>query len=228
MGKGKLIDLTKCIGCRGCQVACKQWHNLPSESTSYNKEFTNPQNRSAYTWTLIEFQTTEYEGKPAYTFTKTSCLHCEEPACQSVCIAGAIKKQESGAVTIDADKCIGCRYCQVGCPFHVPKYEYDKWFPKMLKCNLCNDRITAGLKPACATTCPTGAITFGEREELLTLAKERIAKGGEKYINHIYGEHEAGGTAVMYLSGVPLELTALNPNVTTEAERATTEHDQGN
>lgn len=217
MGKGMLIDLTKCMGCRGCQVACKQWNNLPSEPTSYNKEFTNPQNRSAYTWTLVEFHTTEYKGKPAYTFTKTQCLHCEEPACQSVCIAGAIKKTELGPVLINKDKCIGCRYCQVACPFHVPKYEYDKVFPKMLKCTMCADRIEAGLKPACASTCPNGAILFGEREELLKEAKDRIAKHKEKYIDHVYGEHEVGGTAVMYLSGVPLDLTSLNPNVTQEA-----------
>ncbi|HEY3366060.1 MAG TPA: 4Fe-4S dicluster domain-containing protein [Symbiobacteriaceae bacterium] len=217
MSKGMLIDLTKCMGCRGCQVACKQWNDLPAEKTSYNQEFTNPQNRSAYTWTLVEFHTTTYEEKTLSTFTKTQCLHCEHPACESVCIAGAIKKQENGAVTIDADKCIGCRYCQVACPFHVPKYQYDKLFPKMQKCTMCFDRISSGMKPACAATCPQGAILFGDREELLKTAKARIAKNKTKYLDHIYGEHEVGGTAVMYLSGVPLNLTALNPNVADEA-----------
>jgi len=213
---GMLIDLSKCMGCRGCQVACKQWNNLPGEQTALGSDYTNPQQRSAYTWTTIEFLTTEVNGKQVSTFTKGGCMHCNEPACVSVCIAGALEKQENGAVTLDHDKCIGCRYCQIGCPFGVPKYEYDKAIPKMQKCDLCFDRISAGMEPACAATCPSDAIQFGERDELLAQAKERIAKGNGKYIDHIYGEHEAGGTSVMYISAVPLDLTALNTDVTTE------------
>ncbi|HWI62808.1 MAG TPA: 4Fe-4S dicluster domain-containing protein, partial [Symbiobacteriaceae bacterium] len=119
--------------------------------------------------------------------------------------------------TVDYDKCIGCRYCQVACPFGVPKYQFDKVFPKMQKCTMCADRIEEGLKPACATTCPANAIIFGEREALLKTARERIAAGKGKYIDHIYGEHEVGGTAVLYLSGVPLNLTALKEDVAEEA-----------
>jgi len=217
MSKGMLIDLTKCIGCRGCQVACKQWNDLPAEKTQIGAEFTNPQNRSAYTWTLVEFKSTERDGKPVCSFTKTQCLHCEHPACESVCIAAAIKKTELGPVTVDHDKCIGCRYCQVACPFGVPKYQYDKVFPKMQKCTMCVERIEAGLQPACAATCPNGAILFGDRAELLKTAKARLASGGTKYIDHIYGEKEAGGTAVLYISGIPLELTALKTDVTEDA-----------
>ncbi|HYG60685.1 MAG TPA: 4Fe-4S dicluster domain-containing protein [Symbiobacteriaceae bacterium] len=217
MGKGMLIDLTKCMGCRGCQVACKQWNDLPAEETSIGTEFTNPQTRSAYTWTLVEFMTTKVDGKTLSTFTKTQCLHCEHPACESVCIGAAIKKTAAGPVTVDHDKCIGCRYCQVACPFHVPKYEFDKAVPKMQKCTMCADRQEAGLQPACAQTCPANAILFGERSELLKLAHDRIAKGNGKYIDHVYGETEVGGTSVMYLSGVPLDLTTLQTNVTDEA-----------
>ncbi len=216
MGYGMLIDLSKCMGCRGCQVACKQWNDLPAEPTMLGDDYTNPQQRSAYTWTTIEFLTAEVEGKTVSTFTKNGCMHCEHPACEAACIAGAITKQENGAVTIDHDKCIGCRYCQVACPFGVPKYEYDKPVPKMQKCDLCFDRISVGLEPACAATCPNDAIQFGDRAELLQLAKERIANGNGKYIDHVYGEHEAGGTAVMYISSVPLDLTKLNQNVTEE------------
>jgi formate dehydrogenase iron-sulfur subunit len=217
MGKGMLIDLTKCVGCRGCQVACKQWNNLPAEETSVGTEFTNPQTRSAYTWTLVEFKTFDIEGKTVSTFTKTQCLHCEHPACESVCIAKAIEKTELGPVVVDYDKCIGCRYCQVACPVNVPKYQYDKVFPKMQKCTMCYDRVSAGLQPACAATCPNGAILFGDRADLLATARKRIEKGGDRYVNHIYGETELGGTAVLYLSGVPLEFTPLDTTVTTDA-----------
>lgn len=217
MSYGMLIDLSKCMGCRGCQVACKQWNNLPGEQTTLGNDLTNPQQRSAYTWTTIEFLTTEREGKTLSTFTKSGCLHCLEPACESVCIAAAIKKQANGAVTIDHDKCIGCRYCQIGCPFGVPKYEFDKSVPRMQKCDMCFTRIEAGYEPACATTCPSDAILFGERDELMKIAKERIAKGGGKYVDHVYGEQEAGGTSVLYISAVPLDLTALNLSVTHEA-----------
>lgn len=217
MSKGMLIDLTKCIGCRGCQVACKQCNDLPAERTTLGTEFTNPQHQSAYTWTIVAFKTAEREGKPVSSFTKTQCMHCEHPACESVCIAAAIKKTELGPVTVDHDKCIGCRYCQVACPFGVPKYEYDKVFPKMTKCTMCFERVSAGLQPACAATCPNEAILFGERAELLRTARDRIAGGNGKYIDHIYGETEAGGTAVLYIAGIPLELTALKTDVTADA-----------
>ncbi|MBY6277454.1 4Fe-4S dicluster domain-containing protein [Symbiobacterium thermophilum] len=217
MTYGMLIDLSKCIGCRGCQVACKQWNDLPAEETSVGPDFTNPQKRSAYTWTTIDFITAEVNGRTVATFTKSGCMHCLEPACESVCIVGAIQRQDNGAVTIDHDKCIGCRYCQLACPFGVPKYEYDQVVPRMRKCTLCYDRIVEGMEPACAATCPSGAILFGEREELLKLARQRIAEGGGRYIDHVYGEHEAGGTAVLYISPVPLDLTALNTDVTTES-----------
>jgi len=217
MAKGMLIDLTKCVGCRGCQVACKQWNNLPAEETSIGTEFTNPQNRTAYTWTLVEFKTAEQNGKVVSTFTKTQCLHCDHPACESVCIGAAIKKTELGPVIVNHDKCIGCRYCVLACPFGVPKYEYDKVVPKMQKCTMCYDRLENGLQPACAQTCPNGAIIFGEKDQLLAMAHKRIASSKGRYVDHVYGEHEAGGTAVLYISSVALSMTALRPDITTES-----------
>ncbi len=214
---GMLIDLSYCMGCRGCQVACKQWNDLPGEQTTIGTEYTNPQDRTAYTWTIVEFKTAEVNGKTVSSFTKTQCMHCLEPACASVCVGDAIHRQANGAVTIDYDKCIGCRYCQIACPFGVPKYQYDQKVPKMQKCTLCYDRISEGMKPACAQTCPSGAIQFGEREELLKTAKKRLAAAPDKYVQHVYGEHEAGGTSVMYISAIPLELTPLKTDVTTEA-----------
>ena len=116
MSKGMLIDLTRCMGCRGCQVSCKQWNDLPAEKTSIGTEFTNPQNRSAYTWSIVEFKTAVREGHPVSTFTKTQCLHCNDPACESGCIAKAIHKTALGPVIVDHDKCIGCRYCMLAPP----------------------------------------------------------------------------------------------------------------
>jgi formate dehydrogenase iron-sulfur subunit len=217
MRKGMLIDLTRCMGCRGCQVACKQWNDLPAEKTSIGTEFTNPQNRSAYTWSIIEFKTAIRAGRTVSTFTKTQCMHCDQPACESGCIAKAIRKTALGPVIVDHDKCIGCRYCMLACPFGVPKYEYDKSIPKMQKCTMCYDRVFAKMQPACAATCPNNALLFGNRMDLLDIARKRITSGNSKYIGYIYGEREAGGTSVLYLSAVPLELTALRRNVTEEA-----------
>jgi formate dehydrogenase iron-sulfur subunit len=130
-------------------------------------------------------------------------MHCNEPACASVCPVGALYKTASGAVNYDADKCIGCRYCMMACPWSVPSYQWQSAVPFVSKCTLCTDRQQAGKAPACASTCPTGALKFGRREELLTEARERIAQHPNKYVDHIYGEKEAGGTGVLYLASVP-------------------------
>jgi len=216
--KGMLIDLTKCMGCRSCQVACKQWNNLPAEKTSFNESFTNPPALSAYTFTNVEFHLLEESsGKLDWVFVKRQCLHCQDPACVSACPVEALYKTEKGAVAYDVDKCMGCRYCMVACPFEIPKFEWDKTYPAIAKCDLCSDRLEAGLAPACATACPTGAITFGEREELLKEARARMAKEPGKYINHIYGEKEVGGTGVLYLSSVPFEKLGFNTRVPQQA-----------
>jgi len=211
MAKGLLIDTTRCQGCRGCQSACKNWWDLPgwTDEPDYKTEFsptmTNPPQLNAHTWNIVEFYEVEDEGKFSWNFVHKRCLHCLEPACVSVCPVGALQKLENGPVVWEEGRCIGCRYCQMACPFDIPKFEWDKAWPKIQKCNFCWDRLEKGQEPACAKTCPSKAIQFGERSELLAEAYDRIQKNPDKYFGHIYGETEAGGTAVMYMTAVPPE-----------------------
>ena len=203
MGKGMLIDLTKCIGCRGCQTACKQWNDLPGEKTSNNGTYQNPPRFSANTYTVVTFNEVEQGNKLDWVFAKRQCMHCEKPGCASACTVGALQKSPEGPVVYDSKKCIGCRYCQYACPFGVPAFEWKKTLGLIRKCNMCMDRQGESLKPACAKTCPTEALKFDDRDALLSEAKQRIANGNGKYVEHIYGETEAGGTGMLYLSAIP-------------------------
>jgi Fe-S-cluster-containing dehydrogenase component len=134
------------------------------------------------------------------------CMHCEDPSCVSACTVGALKKGEKGIVTYDEDRCIGCRYCMYACPFEVPNYEWEKQLPLIVKCDLCISRLGEGeSEPACAATCPTDAIIFGKKGDMLAQAHQRIETSPGKYINHVYGETENGGTATYYVSPVPFE-----------------------
>lgn len=206
MSKGVLVDLTKCIGCRACQTACKQWNQLPSAETNNYGSYENPLHLSAVNFTKIHFTETEYNNKFNFVFTKQQCMHCEEPACVTACPVSALQKRPEGAVTYDDKRCFGCRYCMVACPFGIPSFQWDTPTPWIRKCTFCFDRQSGGLKPACVTTCPTGALEFGERDELIIEAHRRINESPEgKYIDHVYGEHEVGGTSWMYLSPVPFE-----------------------
>jgi formate dehydrogenase iron-sulfur subunit len=193
MKKGLLIDLTLCIGCEACVEACKVQNELPDEVDEV---------LTAYTWTTLETYENR-EGDEGYL--RKLCMHCEKPACASVCPVGAFKKNETGAVTYESHKCIGCRYCMVACPFSVPKYQWEKAFPYVQKCILCHDLIKEGEQTACAEACPTEATLFGDRKTILQIAKSRILKDPEKYVDYIFGETEVGGTSVMYLSDVPFE-----------------------
>lgn len=198
-----LIDLTRCIGCRACQAACKQWNNLPAEETRNHGSYENPPRRSAKTWTTITFNEVETNGQFAWVFAKRQCMHCQEPACAQACIVGALHKTAAGPVVYDDKKCIGCRYCTLACPFGVPTFEWDKPVPYIRKCTMCADRQAQGMEPACSKACPTDALLFGARDELLAEARARIRNAPGKYVNHIYGEKEVGGTSKLYLSGVP-------------------------
>lgn len=193
MKKGLLVDLTLCIGCRACVEACKKQNNLPGKVDPILTD---------KTWATLE---THQKTTGENIYVRRLCMHCEEPACASVCPVGAFKKTETGAVTYDSKKCIGCRYCMVACPFSVPKYEWDKVFPLVKKCILCYDLITNGEQTACARVCPTEATLFGDRETLLETAKRRLRTNPNQYIPQIYGENEVGGTSVMFLSSVPFE-----------------------
>jgi formate dehydrogenase iron-sulfur subunit len=189
MGVAMLIDTTRCKGCEACVYACKEVNGLPREGTDKLQDIT---------WTVID--------KRGGLNIKRQCMHCLNPTCVSVCPVGALEKTSEGPVTYDADKCMGCRYCMVACPFGIPKYQWGEALPKVQKCILCAEkRLSKGLKPACASVCPSGATTFGDRDALITEARGRIKSNPHEYVDHIYGLEEAGGTSVLYLSCIPFE-----------------------
>jgi len=226
MSKAVLYDANKCIGCRACQVACKQWNELPSDSTTNSGTYENPPKTCAHTYTKIRFNEVEHDGKFHWVFTKVQCMHCEHPACAEACLVGAFVKTPDGAVTYNDRKCIGCRYCMVACPFGVPAYDWDDPLPWVRKCTFCADRQGGGLKPACVTTCPTGALKYGDREALIAEAHARIAAEPGLYVDHVYGEKEVGGTAWLYLSPVPFEKLGF-PNLGTEPVTVNVERAMG-
>ncbi len=201
-----LIDMTKCTGCRGCQVACKQWNQLEAEETEFfsGEGYQNPPAMSEYTFTRIKFRDFQKNGQNEFVFYKEMCMHCNEPACASVCPVGAFQKTAEGPVIYKADRCIGCRFCMIACPFGVPKYEWSKGLPLVKKCTGCYSRLKEGLKPSCATACPT-AISYGPRNEMVKLAEQRLARYPDRYINKVYGKEEAGGTSVIYLTSLPFD-----------------------
>ncbi|MGE5601676.1 MAG: 4Fe-4S dicluster domain-containing protein [Nitrososphaerales archaeon] len=204
MTYGLLVDTTRCIGCRGCQVACKQSNDLEAEQTGFRPIRTNPPDLTARTWSLVEFyEVPRADTRVAWRFVKRQCMHCLEPACVSVCPVGALQRTAEGSVVYLSNRCIGCRYCMTACPFNVPKYEWSSATPLIRKCVMCVERLADGNQPACAQACPTGATVFGNRDELLAEAHRRISAAPARYIDHVYGEHEVGGTAVLYLSDVP-------------------------
>jgi formate dehydrogenase iron-sulfur subunit len=185
--KGLLIDVTQCIGCGACASACKEANGLPPEEE---------QELSATAYTVVK----EKDGL----YYRRLCMHCEEPSCKSVCPVGAFEKTPEGAVIYHANRCIGCRYCMQACPFNVPTYEWKKRAPKVQKCIMCYHRLKEGKPTACSEACPTGATMFGDRDELLIEARKRIQENPGQYVDHIYGEKEAGGTSVLFLSSVPM------------------------
>jgi formate dehydrogenase iron-sulfur subunit len=190
-GKAVLYDATLCLGmdCRLCELACKQWNKLPRDMT----------------FTHIKTTGVEDNGASVQVISKHQCMHCLEPSCAEACLVGALHKTANGPVVYDENKCIGCRYCMVACPFGAPTFEWDKTVPWIRKCTFCADRLETGAAPSCVDICPNGALKFGERNELIAEARQRIDDNPEKYIDHIYGENENGGTSWLYLSPVSFE-----------------------
>jgi formate dehydrogenase iron-sulfur subunit len=205
---GVLVDTTVCIGCRRCEWACNEWNknpNQPVKSFEDKSVFQTIRRTHAPTFTVVNRFFNPRDTKPLYV--KRQCMHCEDPACLSACFVDAFEKTKKGAVTYNPDVCVGCRYCMVACPFDVPAYEYNEPLtPRITKCTFCFDRISKeGRVPACVEICPTETMRFGKRSDLINLAHERIRNNPQKYVDHVYGEHEVGGTSWLYLSPVPFD-----------------------
>ncbi len=204
MSKGILYDATLCIDCKQCEQACAAENRLPYDDTIAAQEFT-----SAHKYTAVLNRQDKFMRK--------LCMHCDDPACASVCPVGALKKTALGPVTYDKSKCMGCRYCMAACPFGVPKYEWEKAVPGVRKCILCASRVAAGKPTACAEICPTGATKFGDRDQLLEEAKKRIHDEPGKYSPHIFGETEVGGTSVLLLSSIGFDAFGFRNDLTERA-----------
>jgi len=208
-GLAVLVDTTLCVGCRACEQACNEVNgSLPRIPEAFFRDesvLEHPRRMDASAYTVVNRYTPDNSGAPVHV--KFQCMHCVQPACVSACLVGALTRDANGAVIYDEKKCIGCRYCMAACPFQVPAYEYERVLtPRVRKCTFCFDtRLAKGEIPACVEACPMRVMTFGRRSELLARGRERIRKNPDRYITHIYGEHEAGGTAWMYLAPAPFE-----------------------
>ncbi len=205
---GMLTDLSLCVGCGRCEWACKEAHGLPHVPLDQlESEVVQGPPRRTSTTAFTVVNRFDGDGADGPTFVKRQCMHCVDPACASACPVKALHKTPEGPIIYNEHLCIGCRYCMVACPFTIPTYEYDSPLsPRVRKCTMCYERFSEGKGlPACAGICPEEAITFGRREDLLVLAHERIHKHPDRYVEHIYGEYEAGGTNWLYISPVPFE-----------------------
>ncbi|RII25831.1 MAG: hydrogenase [Geobacter sp.] len=211
---GMLYDATMCVGCKACMATCKRvngdYGSLSYERASFDTDglWDAPQDLSGSTRTLIKLYK---ESDSRWSYVKYSCMHCQKPSCVSVCPVSAMTKDKvTGVVDYNKDTCIGCRYCQVACSFTIPKFQWEKTLPQIVKCDLCkNTNLREKGITACAEVCPVGAITFGKRKELLEIAHTRLQDNPGRYIHHVYGEHELGGTNHLYLSALAFDKLGL-------------------
>ena len=196
-----LVDTTRCIGCRNCEVACAQENGLPGIQDNTPAVFEQIRDTTTDQWTVVN----RFDTDDGEIFVKKQCMHCNQAACSTACLTQAMYKTEDGPVIWREDKCMGCRFCMVSCPFVIPKFEYDSANPKIQKCILCNERVEDGKLPACVESCPVDALQFGTRREMVRTAENRIAKNPHRYIDHIYGQDEVGGTGWLYVASVPFD-----------------------
>ncbi|GMV27351.1 MAG: hypothetical protein AMXMBFR58_33820 [Phycisphaerae bacterium] len=223
-----LVDLTRCVGCRRCEWACADANENPHGALEHYDDQSVFRSRRAPSdrefCVVNRSSACRDDGQPY--FVKVQCMHCEKPPCVSACLVGAMQKDPSGVVTYDASRCIGCRYCMVACPFDRLAYEFDRrLLPRVRKCEMCRHRTQHGRLPACVETCPVEALQYGRRGDIIRIARERIAAHPDRYVDHVYGETEGGGTSWIYLSGRPFEemsaaglpaLAPVSPAVRTE------------
>ncbi|HXX10670.1 MAG TPA: formate dehydrogenase subunit beta [Burkholderiales bacterium] len=196
----KLIDISKCIGCKACQSACMEWNDLRDAVGTNTGTYDNPRDLTENSWTVMKFFEVEPNGKLEWLIRKDGCMHCADPGCLKACPSpGAIVQYSNGIVDFHEENCIGCGYCVTGCPFNVPRI--SKKDSKAYKCTLCSDRVAVGLEPACIKTCPTGALVFGSKEDMIDHALERIADLNERGFQQagLYDPAGVGGTHVMYV-----------------------------
>jgi formate dehydrogenase iron-sulfur subunit len=200
-GVAKLIDTTKCIGCKACQVACMEWNDLRDEIGTNTGQYQNPHDLSASSWTLMRFAEVENnKGDLEWLIRKDGCMHCSDPGCLKACPSpGAIVQYANGIVDFHEENCIGCGYCVTGCPFDIPRI--SKKDHKAYKCTLCSDRVAVGLEPACIKSCPTGALVFGTKEDMQQHAAERVEDLKSRGFEHagLYDPAGVHGTHVMYV-----------------------------
>ncbi len=204
-----LTDITRCTGCEKCVDACQEANKLPAEQPwPWVKQIDD---LSSARWTTI--RALQHDDESSYV--RRQCRHCLDPECVSVCIVGALKKTPEGPVIYDRNICIGCRYCLIACPWEIPRYSWEDTVPYVQKCDFCYERVVAGGGiPACVEACPTQATIFGDRGELLAEAHRRLRAEPEKYVQKVWGEKEVGGTSVLYISDVDLNLTDLEHAIT--------------
>jgi Fe-S-cluster-containing dehydrogenase component len=201
---GMLYDTTRCIGCKTCVVACHEANDLPPDDRD-NPLHDMPQALNDRTKNIIKLF--KEEGRRSYM--KQQCMHCIDPACVGACMIGALQKREYGIVTWDSNRCIGCRYCQVACPYNIPKFEWASTNPRIIKCEMCLHRLKEGRITACCEVCPREAVVFGKYTDLVADAQQRLADHPDRYVDRIYGLEDGGGTQVIYLSHVPFEKLGL-------------------
>ncbi len=203
---GVLYDATRCVGCHGCEYDCAEAHGLEYPDIPKNPPLRKTDEAHL---TVVNHYETSKGSLPV----KVQCMHCTQPACDAACLTQAMHKTEDGPVIWREDKCMGCRYCMISCPFDIPKFEYQSTNPRIMKCDMCHDRLKEGEIPACVYNCPEEAMMYGKRSDLIGEARKRIHENPDQYVDYIYGEHEAGGTSWLYISAVPFEELGLKTSI---------------
>jgi formate dehydrogenase iron-sulfur subunit len=218
-----LFDSTRCIGCRACEIACDEANDLgrTEDDILDGRQAEDARALAPDVWTYVTYH--QVEGDPSTgVYGKVQCMHCIEPACVSSCPVVALEKTDRGPVIYHAEKCLGCRYCELACPFLVPRFEWDTWNPYIRKCDMCWSRQEDGRLPACVEACPEEALILGTREALLKEARARIAAAPRDYVHRIFGEREAGGTNFLHLAGRPFCELGYRQNLPQQSYRGYT------